>query len=65
MTEKRVHLREMTDKEYASFIFYSREHQAACLKKEKGISEEEAYVETEEELNKMLPNGKSCASALL
>ena len=59
MTEKRVHLREMTDKEYASFIFYSREHQAACLKKEKGISEEEAYVETEEELNKMLPNGKN------
>lgn len=38
----------MTDKEFASFIIYSSEHQTACLKKEKGIIIEEAYVETEE-----------------
>lgn len=43
MIEKRVHLREMTDKEFASFILYSREHQAVCLEKEKVISIEEAY----------------------
>ena len=41
MIEKRVHLREMTDKEFASFILYSREHQAAGLENEKVISIEE------------------------
>lgn len=59
MSGKSVHLREMPDKEFSSFLLYSSEQRAAFLKEEKGISEAEAYAEAEAELKKMLPNGKN------
>lgn len=54
----RVQLREMTEKEFAEYVLYSNEHHAIDLQKEKGISKEEAYRETEDGLKRMLPNGK-------
>ena len=55
---RRVQLREMTEKDFASYVVYSNEQHAADLQKEKGISKEEAFMETEEGLKRMLPNGK-------
>ncbi len=55
---RRVQLREMTEKEFESYVLYSNEHHAVSLQKEKGISKEEAFMETEEGLKRMLPNGK-------
>ena len=54
----RIQLTEMTEKEFATYVLYSNEHHAANLQKEKGISKEEAFIETEEGLKRMLPNGK-------
>ena len=62
---RRVQLREMTKKEFASYVLYSNEYHAACLQKEKGIDKEEAFRETEEGLKRMLPNGKETSDNYL
>lgn len=54
---RRIQLRKMTEKEFAEYVLYSNEHHATSLQKEKGIGKEEALMETEEGLKRMLPNG--------
>ena len=55
----RIHLRQMTEKEFEAYSLYNIAHHADNLIKDKGISKEDAHLETKERLSQMLPDGKN------
>lgn len=52
----RVRLREMTEKEFETYVIYSYDYHVTELQKEKEITREDALREIEDGLNRMLPN---------